>query len=28
VKIQHETWSLSGKWSGEQVVELLSYSDK
>lgn len=28
VKLQHETWSLNGQWSGEQVVELLSYSDK
>jgi len=28
VKLQHETWSLSGAWSGEQVVELLRYSEK
>jgi hypothetical protein len=28
VKLQHETWSLNGQWSGEQKVELLSYSDK
>jgi hypothetical protein len=28
VKLQHETWSLNGQWSGEQVIELLSYTDK
>jgi hypothetical protein len=28
VKLQHETWALRGDWSGEQTVELLSYSDK
>ena len=28
VRLQHETWALRGDWSGEQTVELLSYSDK
>jgi hypothetical protein len=28
VKLQHETWSLNGQWSGEQLVELTSYSAK
>jgi hypothetical protein len=25
VRLQHETWSLNGTWSGEQLVELTSY---
>jgi hypothetical protein len=28
VKLQHETWGLRGDWSGEQTIELISYSDK
>lgn len=26
VKIRHETWSLKGAWSGEQLIELLSHA--
>lgn len=28
VKLQHETWALRGEWSGEQTVELVSYTVK
>lgn len=28
VKLRHETWSLGGSWSGEQLVELTSYTAK
>ena len=28
VKLQHETWQLNGQWSGEQELQLISYSER